>query len=500
MPQPFNPVFNSLVMTRPIPFTPNPLRLSDSYKDTHFYEGDVTELMSYMESRGGEYPYTQFFGLQGLLLEHFVGQFFTQKDLDEEYENSQQHFYQGFPYKKDGWQYILDTYGGRLPIEIRAVKEGSIVPVHNALFTIKSVDEKVPWIEQWVETVIQHTWYTMAVGTKSRYCKEVCYRPFFDLTSDNPAALEFILHDFGFRGATGTQAAARGGAAHLINFRGTDTKIAMDYLHQYYGAPRVSAYSVPASEHSMMTLKGEGGEAGQVGELLRKYPKGILSIVGDSYDIFHFTKDILGGQYRDQIRMREGKVVCRPDSGNPSEQVPQLYDILGEKFGIRENSKQYKLLAPCVGVLWGDGMDTYSILDQNRAIVKAHWAIDNIVNGMGGGLLQKVNRDTQKIAIKLCNAIIGGAEVPVSKKPKTDTGKASKAGRPALLKQDFGRWVTVQDSASGMVPFNQLEPVFNTGEMKRMQTYDEIVKIAEAGAAELQEAQERFGERAAVLV
>src|SRR5579871_5318928 len=88
----------------PQPFRPNPLRKSDSYKDTHFYDGDVTELMSYMESRGGEYPYTQFFGLQGILLEEFEGVFFTQKDLDEEYENSQQHFYAGFPYKKDGWQ------------------------------------------------------------------------------------------------------------------------------------------------------------------------------------------------------------------------------------------------------------------------------------------------------------------------------------------------------------------------------------------------------------
>lgn len=483
----------------PQPFKPNPLRKSDSYKDTHFYGDDVTELMGYAESRGGEYPYTEFFGMQGLLMEEFEGEFFTQKDLDEEYENSQQHFYAGFPYKKDGWQYILDTYKGKLPIEIRAVKEGSIVPVHNALYTIKSTDEKVPWIEQWVETVIQHTWYTTAVATKSRFCKETCYRPFFDLTSDNPAAIDFILHDFGFRGATGTQAAARGGAAHLINFRGTDTKIAMDYLAQYYGAPRVSGYSVPASEHSMMTLKGEGGEAGQVGELLRKYPKGILSIVGDSYDIFHFTKDILGKQYRDLIRTREGKVVCRPDSGDPVTQVPQLYDILAESFGVRENSKQYKLLPPCVGVLWGDGMDVYSILAQNRAIVQAHYAIDNIVNGMGGGLLQKVNRDTQKFAIKLCNAIIGGQDTPVSKKPKSDMGKASKAGRPALLKQDFGRWVTVQDSASGMVPFNQLELVFRNGDMKRMQTYSEIVKIAEAGAAELQAGVERFGSQTVLV-
>jgi len=233
-----------------------------------------------------------------------------------------------------------------------------------------------------------------------------------------------------------------------------------------------------------MTLKGEGGEAGQVEALLNKYPTGILSIVGDSYDIFHFSKDILCKQFRDRILTRNGKVVCRPDSGDPTTQVPQLFDIFAEGFGYRENSKSYKVLAPCIGVLWGDGMDLYSILAQNRAIVAAHYAIDNIVNGMGGGLLQKVNRDTQKFAIKLCNAIINGKEVPVQKRPKTDTGKASKAGRPALLKQDKGRWVTVPDPTGYSQTGNQLELTFRNGEMKRMQTFDEIKAIAEAQAKE----------------
>lgn len=468
----------------PRPFSPNPLRKADGYKDAHIYGDDVTELLAYGESRGGEFPFTQVGGLQGILQEEFEGEFFTQKDLNEEYENSQQYFYPGFPYKKDGWQYILDKYRGRLPIDVYAVKEGSIIPTGNALYTIKSNEPKVPWVEQWVETVMQHSWYTTAVGTKSRFCKEVAYRPFFDLSSDNFALIDYILHDFGFRGATCCQAAARGGAQHLVNFRGTDTKIAMDYLYQYYGAPRVSGCSVPASEHSVMTLKGEGGEAGQVGELLRQYPKGILSIVGDSYDIFHFCKDILCGQYRDQIRARDGKVVARPDSGDPAVQVPQLFDIFRDGFGYRENSKNYIVLAPCIGVLWGDGMDLYSIIAQNRAIVAAHYAIDNIVNGMGGGLLQKVNRDTIRWAIKLCNAIIDGKEVPVQKKPKTDSSKASKAGRPATLKQDRARWVTVPDPTGYSIAGNQLELVFRNGDMMRMQTFDEIKTIAEAEAKE----------------
>jgi nicotinamide phosphoribosyltransferase len=460
----------------PRPFKPNPLRKADSYKDTHIYESIVSELLAYFEARGGEFPYTEFFGLQGLLAEEFEGQFFTAQDLQEEYENSQQHFGPGFPYHYDDWKYILDTYEGRLPVEIKAVKEGSVVPVGNVLYTIRSTDKRVPWVGQWMETVLQHTWYPTAVATKSRMCKEL-YAQFLEETADSMAALPFQLHDFGFRGATGTQAAARGGAAHLTNFLGTDTKIAMDYLHQYYGAPRVSGFSVPATEHSMMTIKGEAGEAEQVGAVLRKYPKGIVSIVGDSYNIFRFCKEILGGQYRDLIRSREGKVVARPDSGDPIVQVPQLFDIFADSFGVSENSKGYKVLAPCIGVLWGDGMDFYTIQSQLRAIKAAHWSTQNIVNGMGGGLLQKVNRDTQKCAIKLCNAVIDGVDTPVSKNPVTDKGKASKGGRLALLRQDDDRWVTVKDNYGNGVPFDQLETVFLNGEMKRFQTLDEIRAI-----------------------
>jgi nicotinamide phosphoribosyltransferase len=471
----------------PQPFNPNPLHLADSYKNTHFYEAAVTELLAYFEARGGEYPYTEFFGLQGILMEHFEGKFFNLQNLNDMREDTQIHFYEGFPFKYDDWKYILDTYEGRLPIEIRAVKEGSIVPVSNVLFTIKSTDEKVPWIEQWTETVIQHTWYPTVVATKDRMCKEL-FAQFLAETADNMAALPFQLHDFGFRGVECVQAAGRGGAAHLLNFLGTDTMVGMDYLHQYYGAPRVSGFSVPATEHSMFTIKGEAGEAEQVGAALRKYPKGIISLVGDSYNIFNFTKEILGRQFRDLIRAREGKVVVRPDSGDPVVQVPKLFDILAESFGIRENGKQYKVLAPVVGCLWGDGMDYYSIRALLTAIKAAHYSTENIVTGMGGGLLQKVNRDTQKVAIKLCNAVIGGVDTPVSKNPSTDSGKKSKGGRLALLKHDRGRWVTMAESNGVGIPFNQLELTFRNGEMKRFQKYDEIRKIADEQGAEYSEA------------
>jgi nicotinamide phosphoribosyltransferase len=457
-------------------FHPNPLRLADSYKNTHIYDDSVSELLSYFEARGGEFPYTNFFGLQGLLMETFTEQFFTQRDLDEEYENSQEHFGK-FPYRYNDWQHILRVHGGRLPVEIKAVREGSIVPVSNVLFTVRSTDPRVPWVGQWMETVLQHVWYTTCVATKSRIAKEL-YKDYLLKTADSLAALPFQLHDFGFRGTSGIQEAARGGAAHLINFLGTDTPVAMDYLNQYYGAAKVSGFSVPASEHSVMTLKGEGGEAGQVEALLNKYPTGILSIVGDSYDIFNFTDNIIGGQFRDRIRARVGKVVIRPDSGDPVKQVPVLLNMLGDKFGYTENSKGYRVLPPVVGLLWGDGMDYYTIKDQLAAIQAARWSTENIVNGMGGGLLRKVNRDTQKCAIKLCNAVIDGESTPVFKNPVTDKGKASKKGRLALLRDEIG-YRTVQDVSGTFEPFDQLEQVFLNGRLTRFQKLDEIRKNAE---------------------
>jgi nicotinamide phosphoribosyltransferase len=483
--QVYNP---TLSYAAPIPFDPNPLHLADSYKNTHFYEAAVQELLAYFESRGGEFPYTQFFGLQGLLIEHFIGKFFTLQNLNDMQEDTQAHFYEGFPFHYDDWKYILDKYDGRLPVEIRAVKEGSIVPVSNVLYTVRSTDQRVPGIGQWMETVLQHAWYGTTVATKDRMCKEL-FRKFLEETADTLAALPFQLHDFGFRGVECVQAAGRGGAAHGLNFLGSDTMVGMDYLHQYYGAPRVSMYSVPATEHSMFTIKGRAGEAEQVGAALRKYPKGIISLVGDSYNIFNFAKEILGREFRDLIRAREGKVVCRPDSGDPTTQVPQLFDIFAESFGTRENGKGYKVLAPCIGTLWGDGMDLYSIHSLLRAIKAAHWSTENIVCGMGGGLLQKLNRDTQKFAIKLCNAVIDGKEIPVSKDPVTDKGKASKGGRLVLLKQDRGRWATVVNSNRDVpYPFDRLETVFLNGEMKRFQNVDEIRKIADEQGAEYAQA------------
>lgn len=462
----------------PTPLRLNPLNLWDSYKDSHdaFFKVGTSELYYYYSARGGEFTESSLFGLQYNLKSVFEGQFFTQDDLDEAYEDSQLHMGKGFAYNYAGWQHILDKHSGRLPVEIKAVKEGIPVPVGNVMFTIRSTDPVAKFLPGCMETVLQHAWYGSAVTTKSREVKKII-KQFLEETADDLSTLPFQLHDFGFRGVTVTEQAALGGAAHLVNFLGTDTKPANALLHQFYRAPRISGFSVPATEHSTTTSWGRNGEGDSVANALKKYPTGILSLVADSYDVYNFVENIIGGRFRDEIKYRVGKVVVRPDSGDFNIVVPKILDILASKFGFEVNSKGYKVLPPCIGVIWGDGMDLFTIKILFNTLKNLGWSASVLTVGMGGGLLQKVNRDTQKVAIKCSAGIIDGVEVEVYKDPITDPGKSSKRGRLALVSDDEG-YRTIQRKDLVFPLEDQLETVFLNGDVTRTQTLEEIRYLA----------------------
>lgn len=463
----------------PIPLKVNPLRLTDSYKDGHIwqYPPDTTEVYEYYECRGGEWESQILFGLQYILAARLEGIFFDQYQLESEAKASQEHFGDGYPYPKAAWQYILDHHAGRLPVEIRAVKEGIPVPIHNVMLTIRNTDPKCYWLPGWLESVIQQVWYPSTVATISREVKKL-FKSFLESTADSLDSLPFHLHDFGFRGVSSVETAALMSASHLVNFFGTDTKCGMDLLHQYYGAPLVSGHSVAASEHSTMTTWGQSGEGAALANLLDKYPKGIVSVVGDSYDITNFVSTVVGSELRARIRARDGKVVVRPDSGDPTIVVPDVLESLGEAFGTRENSQGYRVLPPCVGVIQGDGMDYYSIRHLLTTLKGMRWSAENIVVGMGGGLGQKLNRDTQKVAMKCSYAKINGKDVLVFKQPKTDLGKSSKKGKQALLAGCNGEFHTMSYVGEDY-PFDELEQVFLNGNIVRTQTLDDVRTLAQ---------------------
>ena len=449
---------------------PNILLLTDSYKPTHWpqYEPGTTRVSSFFESRGGRWPATLFFGLQGNLKSYFTGQVVTREKIDEARELLRAHLGSPLLFNREGWEYILREHGGRLPVEIRAVPEGTIVPVSNVLMTIENTDPRVPWLTNYLETLLVQAWYPTTVATQSHFMKQdILY--FLEKTGD-PGLIDFKLHDFGFRGVSSVETAGIGAAAHLVSFQGTDTIQGLRYAQAYYDAP-MAGFSIPASEHSTMTSWGRDREVEAYRNMLRIYPQGTFACVSDSFNIFDACEKLWGGELRDLVLNREGTLVVRPDSGDPISVLLRVLSILGERFGFEVNAKGFKVLNPKVRVIQGDGIDWLAPRVILAALAAEGWSADNLAFGSGGGLLQKLDRDTQKFAFKCSEVVVDGVQRSVMKDPVTDPGKKSKAGQLALIRHD-NQFRTVDRCVAG--DSDLLIPVFRNGELLVDQTFDEI--------------------------
>ena len=428
---------------------------TDSYKLNHWnqYPAGTETVYSYFECRkGAKFAETPFFGLQFIIKNHLEGVVVTREKIENAARLCKAHFGSEKYFNREGWEYILNSYGGKLPVVIKAVEEGTVVPINNVLMTIENTDNKCFWLTNFLETILSQVWYPITVASLSREVK-VNIKEYLDLTSDG-GLLNFGLHDFGFRGASSWESAGIGGAAHLINFLGTDTVVAMEVAVNYYNADLNGlAFSVAATEHSVMTALGKNGEEQVVENLLNEYPTGILSVVSDSYDIYNFVSNIVGTKFKDRILDRDGVFVVRPDSITPTHPTPEeemvwIMENLWANIGGTINSKGYKVINPKVRVLWGDGIDIDGIKKILYAVTKAGFATENIACfGMGGGLLQKVNRDTQRCAFKCSAQYRDGQWYDIQKNPK-DVSKASKKGKLKLIKVD-GEFETVGENDPG---------------------------------------------------
>ncbi|WP_287604659.1 nicotinate phosphoribosyltransferase [Thiothrix sp.] len=436
---------------------------TDSYKASHFlqYPAGTQMVSSYIESRGGEFPQTLFFGLQAFIKEYLLKPV-TTADIDEAEALFAAH---GVPFFRQGWEQIVQQHGGFLPIEIAALPEGMIVPTGNALVQIRNTDPQAFWLTSYLETaLLRAVWYPTTVATLSWQVKQ-SIRQSLETTCDNPAnELPFKLHDFGARGVSSHESAALGGMAHLVNFMGGDTVVALLAARKYYGAD-MAGFSIPAAEHSTITAWGREGEADAYANMLQQFGQAgkLLAVVSDSYDIYHAVSEIWGKQLRAQVESSGATVVIRPDSGVPEDIVPEVLQRLYAEFGGRVNSKGYKVLSDCVRVIQGDGVDVDSIGVILQRIQQAGFSTENVAFGMGGGLLQKVNRDTLHFAMKASAMQINGAWRDVYKQPITDAGKNSKRGRLAVIR-DAGVIKTIREDALSWES-NLLRPVFRNGEL-----------------------------------
>ncbi len=461
---------------------PFPLR-SDSYKLTHWhqYPPGTTEVYSYLESRGGRFPQTVFFGLQPYLRSYLAGPMVSAEDVDTADRLTTAHFGRHGIFNRAGWMHIAEQHGGRLPVEIRAVAEGTVVPTHNVLMTIRNTDPACFWLPNFLETMLLKVWYPITVATLSGAMLHILEAA-LTRSGEDAGAARTMLHDFGYRGASSEETAAIGGAAHLVHFRTSDTLIANLLLREHYAGPAATAdwmpsTSVVATEHSTMTAWGREYEVDAYRNTLAAYPTGILSIVADSFDVYRAADEIFGGALREQVLARDGLLVLRPDSGDPVEVLLKLLPILAERFGSTRNHVGYKLLHPKVRLLWGDGIGIDALQRILNGVMDAGWSAANLVFGMGGSLLQKVDRDTQRFAFKCSSVTVNGEERAVFKDPITDPGKGSKRGKLALVRTETG-FETAQRAGNTETDGDLLQPVFRNGEVLRHQTLEEIRALA----------------------
>ena len=460
----------------------NLLLNTDSYKASHWlqYPPGTDATFFYVESRGGRYDRTVFFGLQAILKE-YLSRPVTHADIDQARDLFAAH---GEPFNEPGWRDIVDRLGGHLPLRIRAVPEGMVVPTHQALATIESTDAAAFWVPSYLETLLLRVWYPVTVATISWHIRQTIHG-FLLRTSDDPEGqLPFKLHDFGARGVSSAESAALGGCAHLVNFMGTDTVHGLLAARAYYGA-EMAGFSIPAAEHSTITSWGREREVDAYRNMLKQFgrPGAIVAVVSDSYDIYHAIREHWGSTLKDEVIRSGATLVVRPDSGDPVEVVHQCMVLLDEAFGHTINGKGYRVLNH-VRVIQGDGIDPDSIRAILERITGAGYATDNIAFGMGGALLQRLDRDTQKFALKCSAARVDGQWVDVYKDPATDKGKRSKRGRMTLLRhREYGtmRTESVPPEAGSIAEIvpppgydDAMQTVWENGQLLRDWSFDEV--------------------------
>lgn len=457
----------------------NPLLQTDSYKASHFaqYPPTLRRLSAYIESRGGAFEQVVFFGLQAFIKSHLLTPI-SPDDIDEAEALLHDH---GLVCHRAGWQAIIDEFAGYLPVTIEAVPEGTVMPPGHVQVQVTSAPG-FAWLTTYLETaLLRAVWYPSTVASLSRRAKQLI-KAGLDKTSDEPnEALPFKLHDFGARGATASEAAMLGGMAHLVNFMGTDTVEALVGARRYYHEP-MAGFSIPASEHSTITSWTEAGELEAFAHLLERFPTGIVACVSDSYDIHHAVRELWGRAVKERILARDGTLVVRPDSGDPTTTPLDVIESLMAAFGHHTNAKGYRVLPPQVRVIQGDGMNLTTIEQLINNAIDRGIAVDNFAMGMGGGLLQQLNRDTCRYAMKANACDFGQGWVDIQKTPASDPSKASKKGR-LVLSRDSGQWRTLAErdwQAMGADrPENHLQTVYQHGTLVVDQTLSEIRARAE---------------------
>jgi nicotinamide phosphoribosyltransferase len=485
-------------------FFVNPLLRTDSYKLSHkdqYVDGleHVESNYTNRKSRVEGINHVVQFGLQHFLKDlQEAYEIFFAADKDkvmEEYRQSTSTFVApGFSIKE-----LEDLHDlGYLPIQFSAVPEGTLVPIGVPSILIKSTHKDFAWLVNYLESDLSASiWHPSTSATLSWNIRRV-----FDKaakgTGADLAAVDWQGHDFSYRGQVNREAAMASGAAHLLSFTGSDIVPVVPWVNYYYPGEDngLIAASVPATEHSVMCAGGKEDEIETFRRLLKTYPTGILSIVSDTWDFWKVLTEYLP-LLKDEIMARDGKLVIRPDSGDPADIIcgtipvplaplgeqhpivtPEMkgaIEILGDIFGTITNDAGFKELNSHIGLIYGDGMYKERIEEINDRLKAKGFASTVWVAGLGSWFFQYNTRDSFGSAVKATYVEVDGVGRDIFKDPATDDGtKKSAKGRLAVGNMADGTLYRIEGATDEEIKRSVIQPVWENGKFLREYSYAEV--------------------------
>lgn len=452
--------------------------LTDSYKATHYlqYPG-ATKMVAYGEFRSGfnkDKTDTRFvaYGIR-YLIESYIAKQWTLEDVDRAcifFKSHMAPMYTEFPFPRELFEKFVKENNGYFPITIEALEEGTCAHVRVPVYQITAEGEYTP-LCTFLETLMTMIWYPTTVATLSRRSRDVIEHSFentSELGKSSPL-IDSRLQDFGFRGCTSVEQSIIGGCAHLLSFNGSDTMSAAYYAQFHLNGGRPVAQSIPATEHSVMTAWPT--EQMAIENMIENFGTGTFACVMDSYDYTKALGEILPVVAQKQIG-KGGYMVLRPDSGDPTDAVLMGLVAAEKVFGADVNKLGYKVIRGC-GVIQADGIDIEMMKKIAGSMEAAGFSAENVAYGMGGGLLQKVNRDTMSFATKLNHIVYSdGTPADIMKQPQTDSGKFSHPGALAVKRVNGIPTVFPKDSGEVKPEENLLKVVYDHGPVEGLQWAD----------------------------
>lgn len=478
--------------------------LADFYKLSHRkqYPKGTTKVYSTLTPRSNKYaPYSDeivWFGLQYFIKEYLIDRFnkdFFSKPKDEvisEYSRLVE-FSLGKEYAET--KHIKELHDlGYLPIKISTLPEGSLVPMRVPVMTIENTHDDFFWLTNFLETILSTSIWLPTTSATLAYSYRKVLNDYAIKTTGSTSGVEFQGHDFSMRGMSSEQSATVSGAGHLLSFKGTDTIPSILFLEKYYNGnieKSLIGASIPATEHSVMCSYGQENEKDLLTHLLTEvYPTGLFSAVCDTWDFWKLVSEYLP-ELKETIMSRNGKLVIRPDSGNPVDiicgtvlnggKTPEekgLVEVLYEIFGGQINELGFKVLDSHIGAIYGDSITLEIAKEICEKLYKKGFATTNVVFGIGSYSYQYATRDTFGFAVKATYAIVNNEERMLFKDPKTDSGiKKSQKGLVVVNKDDNGKFFFEDnfiDNDEYKSKTNLLETVFVNGKLIKETSLDEI--------------------------